>query len=491
MHEDFDACYRACLARDPRFDGWIFVGVTSTGIYCRPSCPANTPKPANLRFYPTAAAAQHAGFRACRRCRPDASPGSPEWDVRADVVARAMRGIADGVVDREGVAGLARRLGYGVRQLERLMQAELGTGPLAIARAQRAQTARVLIETTDLEFSAIAFAAGFSSIRQFNGTIQQVFAFTPTQMRGRRRPPDAPSSQTIHVRLAHRLPYSADGVLAHLALTAVPGVEAFDGETMTFRRTLRLPRGSGVVALTPAPDHISARLRLSDLRDLPAAVARCRWLLDLDADPAAVDDHLSHDPALAPAIARDPGRRVPRTPDGAELALRVLIGQQVSTMAAQRHTARLVHALGEPLDPPDDGLTHVFPTAAAVADAPDELLRFPARRRQTIRSVARLLADGELVLEPDADRDETVSLLAEIGGVGPWTTATIAMRALGDPDAFLPDDLGVRVAAEQLGLGSGRRLIERSAAWRPWRAYATQYLWSSLDHPIASLRRPA
>ena len=311
--EDFDACYRACCSRDARFDGWFYVAVTSTHIYCRPSCPAMTPKPANLRFYPTAAAAQQAGFRACRRCRPDASPGSPEWDVRADVVARAMRAIADGVVDRDGVAGLAARLGYGVRQLQRLVQAELGVGPLAIARAQRAQTARVLIETTDLAFAEVAFAAGFSSIRQFNDTIRQVFALTPTQMRGRRREAVL-GSQTIRVRLSHRLPYAAEGVLAHLALTAVPGVESFDRDTLTYRRTLRLPRGPGLVAVTPRPGHLECEVRLDDLRDLSAAVARVRWLFDLDADPVAVDAALARDPVLSPLVAAQGGRRVPRTP---------------------------------------------------------------------------------------------------------------------------------------------------------------------------------
>jgi AraC family transcriptional regulator, regulatory protein of adaptative response / DNA-3-methyladenine glycosylase II len=501
VHEDFDACYRACQARDPRFDGWIYAGVTSTGIYCRPSCPATTPKPSNMRFYPTAAAAQHAGFRACRRCRPDASPGSPEWDTRADVVARAMRGIADGVVDREGVEGLAGRLGYSARQLERLVRAELGTGPLAIARAQRGQTARVLIETTDLDFSAIAFAAGFSSIRQFNDTIRHIFALTPTEMRGRRRRADAAvaaslpgggAPQAIRVRLAHRLPYSADGVLAHLALTAVPGVEEFDHETMTYRRTLRLPHGPGIVALTPQDDHVEGTLRLDDLRDLPAAVARARWLLDLDADPVAVDAHLSEEPALRRVIARDPGRRVPRSPDGGELALRAVLGQQVSTAAAARHTARLVEQVGDPLESPDRGLTHVFPTPEAVASAPDYCLRMPERRRCTVRGVATLLARGELRLEPDADREEATARLDAVPGVGPWTISVIAMRALGDPDAFLPDDLGVRRAAAQLGFGeTGRGLAERAARWRPWRAYATQYLWAALDHPVATLRRHA
>jgi AraC family transcriptional regulator of adaptative response / DNA-3-methyladenine glycosylase II len=491
VHEDFDACYGACLARDARFDGWFFIGVTSTGIYCRPSCPATTPKRRNVRFYPTAAAAQQAGFRACRRCRPDASPGSPEWDTRADVVARAMRAIADGVVDREGVDGLARRLGYGIRQLERLMRAELGTGPLAIARAQRAQTARVLIETTELAFSDIAFAAGFSSIRQFNDTIRQVFARTPTDLRGHRPRSDL-GGQELRVRLAHRKPFSADGVFAHLALTAVPGVEHFDVATMTYRRTLDLPHGAGVMALASRVEHVDCALALADLRDLPAAVARARWLLDLDADPVAVDTHLSRDAALARVIAKDSGRRVPRTTDGAELALRAVLGQQVSTAAAARHAARLVEALGQPLDSPVGPLTHLFPTPAAVADAPDACFAMPESRRRTLRHMARQLDDGTLVLSPDADRDEAERRLAELAGVGPWTAGVIAMRALGDPDAFLPGDLGVRRAATELGLGSTpAELADRAAAWKPWRAYATQYLWAALDHPVATLRRPS
>jgi AraC family transcriptional regulator, regulatory protein of adaptative response / DNA-3-methyladenine glycosylase II len=405
-------------------------------------------------------------------------------------VARAMRAIADGVVDREGVAGLARRLSYGVRQLERLMRAELGAGPLAIARAQRAQTARVLIETTDLPFSTVAFAAGFASIRQFNDTVRQVFARTPTELRARGSVLSEETS--IRVRLAHRLPFSADGVLAHLALTAVPGVEHFDPETTTYRRTLRLPRGSAVAALTPRGDHVDCELRLTDLRDLPTAVARCRWLLDLDADPAAVDEQLGRDAVLARVIARDPGRRVPRTPDGAELAIRAVLGQQVSTRAARRHAVRLVQAVGEPLEVPDGELTHVFPTPAAIAEAPDDILRFPARRRETVRRIARAVASGELALGPEADRERATDQLRGIAGVGPWTVSTIAMRALGDPDAFLPDDLGVRVAADQLGLPTARRLlVERSSTWRPWRAYATQYLWAALDHPVATLRRHA
>src|SRR5215210_7696215 len=302
--KDFKHRYRAVRGRDVRFDGWFYVAVTSTGVYCRPSCPAATPQRSNVRFFPTAAAAQYAGFRACKRCRPDAVPGSPEWDVRADVVARAMRLIADGVVDRDGVAGLARRLGYTERHLHRLLSAEVGAGPLAIARAQRAQTARVLIETTDLGMAEIAFAAGFSSIRQFNDTVRSVFATAPTDLRaragGRRASPVAPG--TLSLRLSFRAPLCPDNLFGHLAATAVPGVEEVrDG---AYRRTLRLAHGPGVVALRPAPDHVACRLTLTDVRDLTSAISRCRRLLDLDADPVAVDELLAADPVLAPLVTK-------------------------------------------------------------------------------------------------------------------------------------------------------------------------------------------
>src|SRR6476646_10694056 len=347
VHEDFERCLRAVQAKDARFDGWFFTAVVTTGIYCRPSCPA-TPKASNLRFYPSAAAAQAAGFRACKRCRPDASPGSPEWDVRSDLVARAVRLIADGVVDREGVPGLSARLGYSRRQLERLLFAELGAGPLGLARAQRAQTARLLVETTDLPLADVALAAGFGSVRQFNDVVREVFATTPGDLRSRARRSDAAPPGTIVLRLPFRKPLWPDNLFGHLVATAVPGVEEWrDG---AYRRTLRLPHGTGVVALSPAGAHVACRLALTDLRDLSVAIARCRRLLDLDADPEAVDAQLSEDPVLAPLVAKAPGRRVPRTVDEQELALRAVLGQQVSTRAARTHAARLVTALGEPVE---------------------------------------------------------------------------------------------------------------------------------------------
>jgi AraC family transcriptional regulator of adaptative response / DNA-3-methyladenine glycosylase II len=301
-------------SKDVRFDGWFFTGVVTTGIYCRPSCPVRPPKAKNMRFYPSAAAAQQAGFRACKRCRPDASPGSPEWNARADLVARAMRLIADGVVDREGVGGLANGLGYSTRQIERHLRTELGAGPLAIARAQRAQTARVLIETTALPMAAVALAAGFTSVRSFNAAVREVFASSPTELRHRAArggPPAAPGS--LSLRLPFRRPLCPDSLFGHLAATAVPGVEEW--REGWYRRTLRLPHGGGIVALAPRPDHIECRLTLGDLRDLAVAINRCRRLLDLDADPVAVDEQLARDPPLAALVAGSPGRRVPRTVD--------------------------------------------------------------------------------------------------------------------------------------------------------------------------------
>ena len=460
MVEDFERCYLAVQSRDPRFDGWFYTAVTSTHIYCRPSCPAQTPMRKNVRFYPSAAAAQLAGFRACKRCRPDASPGSPEWNSRADVAARAMRLIADGLVDREGVNGLAQQLGYSVRQLERVLQHEIGAGPIAIARAQRAQTARILIETTNLTMTDVTFAAGFSSVRQFNDTVQAVFASSPTSLRARARGArvGVEASTAIIVRLAFRQPLCPDNLFGHLAATAVPGVEEVRGET--YRRTLRLAHGSGIVELTPTPEYINCRAVLSDMRDLTATIARSRWLLDLDADPVAIDRQLSVDPSLAPLVMKSPGRRVPRCVDGDEMALRAVLGQQVSTSAAQTHAGRLVQQCGEPVSDPSGALTHLFPLPGDLLDA---RLAVPSKRRDTFAALVRSLQSGDLALGPGSDRVESLNALSKIPGIGPWTRQVIAMRALGDPDAFPESDLGVRHAAERLGIPSTpAALVERS-----------------------------
>jgi AraC family transcriptional regulator, regulatory protein of adaptative response / DNA-3-methyladenine glycosylase II len=494
VDEDFDARYKVLGSRDHRFDGQFFVAVSSTGVYCRPSCPAAIPKRRNVRFYPTAAAAQEAGFRACLRCRPDASPGSPEWNLRADLASRAMALIADGVVDREGIPGLARRLAYSERHIHRQLLAEFGAGPLALARAQRAQTARMLIETSHLPFVEVSYAAGFSSVRQFNETMRRVYGRTPTELRKRapaeRERLTAPN--TLTVRLAYRDPLDWAGLLSFLSARAIPGVEeVLDG---TYRRTLPLPHGWGVAELRHADRYIACRLHLSDLRDLGSAVQRCRRLLDLDADPTAIDGQLVNDPSLGALVRTAPGRRVPGTVDGAELALRAVFGQQVSVAAARTMIGKITLALGEPLPAPDGGLTHLFPSPKAVDEAGPAVLSGPQRRRETLWALARALACGELVLHPSSDRVEVRARLIAIHGIGSWTAGYIAMRALCDPDVFLPADLGVRRALERFGKSlDSTSLTALSTCWRPWRAYAVQHLWASLhsDRPKEPASMPS
>ncbi len=404
--------------------------------------------------------------------------------MRGDVVAWAMRLIADGTVDRAGVSGLAAHLGYTTRQLERLLQAEVGAGPLALARAQRSQTARLLIETSDLPLGDVAFAAGFSSIRQFNETVRLVFESTPTDLRRRaaaRSGSGATSTGTVCVRLPVRTPFAHEGVFGHLAAGAVPGCEEVrDG---TYRRTLRLPAGNAIVALTPAVDHVRCLLVLDDFRDLTTAIARCRGLLDLDADPEAIVDTLSRDPVLAPVVAKAPGQRIPRTVDEAELAVRAVLGQQVSTKAARTHVGRLVAAYGQPMHDPDGALTHAFPSIEQLAEIDPVHLGVPKSRQRTMTALVTGLLDGSVVLDAGSDWDSARTQLLALPGIGPWTAEVIAMRGLGDPDAFPASDLGLQLAAKALGLPTNQR-VEHTAHWRPWRSYATQHLWTTLEHPV-------
>lgn len=397
-----------------------------------------------------------------------------------------MRLIADGTVDREGVTGLAGHLGYTTRQVERLLQAEVGAGPLALARAQRMQTARILIETTDLPFGDVAFAAGFSSIRQFNDTVRVVCDSTPTALRARamtRFGSSTASPGTLTLRLPVRTPFAYEGVFGHLAASAVPGCEEIrDG---AFRRTLRLASGNGLVSLTPAPDHVRCVLVLDDLRDLAAATARCRRLLDLDADPEAVVEALGADPDLGPVVAKAPGQRIPRTVDEAELAVRAVLGQQVSTKAARTHAGRLVAAYGEPVSDTAGALTHAFPSVAQLAEIDPVHLAVPKARQRTLSVLIGGLADGSVSLDAGCDWAQARRQLLELPGIGPWTAEVIAMRALGDPDAFPASDLGLKLAAKQLGLPAQERLLAgHSTRWRPWRSYATQHLWTTLKHPV-------
>lgn len=475
MHTDHDRCYLAAKSRDARFDGVFYVGVKTTGIYCRPSCPAVTPKSENVTFYASAAAAQDAGFRACRRCRPDTTPGSPEWNVRADAVGRAMRLIADGVVEREGVEGLASRLGYSHRHVTRMLTQELGAGPLALARSNRAHAARILIETTDMPMSDIAFAAGFASIRQFNDSVRHVYALSPTEMRGRRR--SAPTGR-VTLRLAVRQPFHVDGLLEFLGGRSITGVERIDGRT--YARVLRLPHGLGAVQLTLHDDHVACELELDDLRDTAVAVQRCRRLLDLDADPLAIDEVLSADPLLVPLVAGAPGLRLPSQVDGFEVAVRAIVGQQVSVAGARTILGRFAEAYGTPVAfdlAASHGLTHAFATPEALAEADDTALSMPRSRARALIGISQAVADGKLELDPGADRDAVRADLVALPGIGPWTADYICMRALAHPDVMLETDLIIRRMLERHGVEP-----ERTERWKPWRSYAAMHLWrASVD----------
>ncbi|MHB8510647.1 MAG: AlkA N-terminal domain-containing protein [Actinomycetota bacterium] len=475
---DEEACYAAASSKDARFDGSFITAVVTTGIYCRPSCPAITPKRGNVRFYRTAAAAQAAGFRACKRCRPDAAPGSAEWSVRADVVGRAMRMIDDGVVDREGVFGLAQKLGYSERHLTRVLTTEVGAGPLQLARAHRVQTARILLESTSMPATEIAFAAGFGSIRQFNETMRMTMASTPSEIRARAKSGSRGEAGTISLRLPFRSPMHATSLFEFLGERAIAGVEHWDGTS--YSRVLSLPHSLGAVRLAPAEGFISASLKLADVRDLSAAVQRCRRMLDLDADPLAIAEHLSDDSIIGPTVRSAPGVRIPGYADGTECAVRAIIGQQVSVSGARSIAAGLSLRLGRLLPFPDPNLTHAFPTAEALSNA--DSLPMPVARANALRGLCAAIASGEISVDAGADRDRVQTQLMELKGIGPWTAAYIAMRALGDPDVFLSSDLGVRKALESKGLpGSARNAEALSLSWKPWRSYANRYLWMTLD----------
>lgn len=471
----FEMRYRALASRDARFDGQFIAGVHSTGIYCRPSCPAITPKPGNVTFYRTAAAAHEAGLRACKRCQPDAVPGSPDWNLRDDLAARAMRLVEDGVVERDGVEGLARRLGYSSRHLTRVLTAELGAGPLALARAHRAQTARTLLASTELPVADIAFAAGFGSLRQFNDTITTVYRATPTELRAlsRRGPRGLPvdadaGAGTLTLNLAARAPLDRAGLFRFFADHAIPGLER--GDDSSFHRPLALPGGPATISVHPAAgaDALRATVRLARLTDVGVVVARIRRAFDLDADAVAIDAALASDPALAPLVEATPGIRIAGSFDPVEALFRTLVGQQISVASARTTLGRIVDALG-------DG---AFPSAETIAARGREVLRGPVARVDAIIGVAEAVAEGRLVLDIGMPLAEFRAALLAQRGIGPWTADYLAMRSLGAPDVLPVDDLVIRQSAGALGMPADRGGLGRHAArWSPWRSYAALHLW--------------
>ncbi|MCS5719939.1 helix-turn-helix domain-containing protein [Herbiconiux sp. CPCC 205763] len=542
---DFDERYRIIASRDPRFDGQFITAVRSTGIYCRPSCPARTPKAVNVTFYETSAAAHEAGYRACKRCLPEAVPGTPAWNLRDDLAARAMRLIADGLIEREGVDGLSRRLGYSSRHLTRVLRQELGAGPLALSRAHRAQTARTLLTSTDLPMADIAFAAGFTSIRQFNDTVGEVFELTPTEIRARQSRANVATPGSIALSLPYREPFDAAGVFAWLAARAIPGVEIAAPDSYT--RSLALPGGPAWFTVRHSGSRLLLEAHLTALGDLPVLVARIRRLFDLDADPVAIDAALaavatgagvdsggaaSHDTRIRPSshaappeiaaggldaarraltarIARVPGIRLPGAVDAHEMLFRAIIGQQITVSAARTMLHRLAVAAGSPFESTETatetatatgaGLaggtpsapTLLFPTAAQIAEHAGSVLYGPRAKIATVVAVAEALVSGELELSSGDDAAELRRRLTALPGIGDWTAGYLAMRVLGNPDILLTGDVAVRAGARSLGFPDApRELAGWAADYAPWRSYLCLHLWGAAAD-AATARRPA
>jgi len=476
MELDQDLCYRAFVARDRRFDGRFFTAVLSTGIYCRPVCPARRPARENVRFFACAAAAETAGFRPCLRCRPETAPGSAAWQGTSATVARALRLIEEGVLDRDGVDGLAARLGVTDRWLRQLFEEQLGASPLAVARTRRIHFARRLLDETTLPLEDVAQASGFGSARRLRDAIQATFHRAPAALRGRRAAPVAGAT----LRLAARAPFDPAPIFRFLAARAIPGVELVsDG---AYRRAARIDGDTGIVDVRPVPgaEAVDVRWSAGSTRGLLALATRVARVFDLHTDVAAIGAQLRQDPALArrwPAH----GLRVPGAWEPFEIVVRAVLGQQVSVAAARTLAARLVARCGTRLPDgvADGAITYLFPTPAQVAAASLDGLGITGARIATIHGIARAIVDGTLELAPGADLDATIARLVALPGIGPWTAHAIAMRALGETDAFPAGDLGVRKALAVNGRMPGEReAIARAERWRPWRAYAVLALWS-------------
>jgi len=484
-------CYRVLQSRDPRFDGRIFVGVTSTGIYCRPICPARTPKSENCRFFPTAAAAQASGFRPCLRCRPETAPGQGAWRGASNTVSRALRLIAEGGLDEEASVGsLAERLGVGERQLRRLFRQHLGASPVAIAQTRRVHFAKQLIHETSLPMAQVALASGFGSIRRFNDTFSKLFKRPPMELRRRGLRDAGEAAAPVTLRLNYRGAYDWDAMLGFLGARAIAGVEVVAGQR--YRRVVRVGEAVGGIEVS----HLAARrclvvtIRFPDVRALPIIVSRLRGLFDLDADLDAIGEHLSQDARLAPLVARRPGLRTPGCWDGFELAVRAILGQQVTLQAGRTLASRITAAFGARLETgvaAGDALTRVFPTPSQLARADLGMMGLTTARAAALKALAVAAADDPRLFEQAASLDEAIARFRALPGIGEWTAQYIALRALREADAFPAADIGLMqgFACSSSGLGDGqprpspKQLLEQAEAWRPWRAYAAQHLWAA------------
>jgi AraC family transcriptional regulator, regulatory protein of adaptative response / DNA-3-methyladenine glycosylase II len=489
MDMDRTACYRAISTRDARFDGRLFVGVKTTGIYCRPICPARTPNFANVSFYPSAAAAQEAGFRPCLRCRPETSPDLAFWRGTTNTVSRALALIEAGGLDEADVENLANRLGVGARQLRRLFRQHVGASPVAVAQTRRVLLAKQLIHETTLPMAEVALAAGFNSVRRFNETFLHLFGRSPATLR-RIRDKTRREAGALSVRLAYRPPYDWEAMLSFLAARAIPGVEAISDNT--YRRTIAIGDNSGVISVAPAGNNrVDVSVRFPDMAALPQIIARVRRVFDLAADPDMIGAHLSLDPTLAPMVAARPGLRVPGAWDGFELAVRAIFGQQITVPAATKLLGRLVLAHGAPLagaTKDSEGLSHLFPSPIRIAAANLAALGMPKARAMAVTSLARAIAAEPMIFSRSASLEQTIAKLRLLPGIGEWTAQYIAMRELREPDAFPAADIGLlrAMAAADGTRPSPSELLARAERWRPWRAYAALHLWAAASpHPAS------
>jgi AraC family transcriptional regulator of adaptative response / DNA-3-methyladenine glycosylase II len=472
-----EVCYRALQSRDTRFDGLIFVGVKSTGIYCRPICPARTAKFENCTFYASAAAAQDAGYRPCLRCRPETAPDVASWRGTSNTVSRALALIGEGGLDGDGasVEKLAGRLGVGERQLRRLFLQHLGASPISVAQTRRVLFAKQLIHDTRMPMTEVALAAGFSSVRRFNETFQNLFHRPPSALR---RKTSATVEQGITLRLRYRPPYDWQSILGFLQARAIPEVEVVENEK--YLRTVAMDGATGTIEVSHQPERqsICLKIRFPNVKSLPAIVARVRRVFDLGADIETIGAHLSNDPLLAPLVARRPGLRAPGGWDGFELAVRAVLGQQITVAAARRLAGQLVALHGKPVSTSHTGLSRVFPTAKEISRLPSVELGMPAARLATLKAVAEAAVTDPNLFRAMGNIEGTIQRLKSIRGVGEWTAQYIALRAVREMDAFPATDVGLLRSLAAID-PSTISLLDRAESWRPWRAYAAQHLWAA------------